>query len=94
MKNTRLSAERDSKKKGYRYRLWRHEVESIERLSRLMQRADRTLRLLDATRTAVTGLAMSPYVTAVSEQQGVEITRADVAGQEDDGYADSINIGL
>lgn len=59
-----------------------------------MQRADRTLRLLDATRTAVTGLAMSPYVTAVSEQQGVEITRADVAGQEDDGYADSINIGL
>lgn len=96
IKNTRwgILAEEGSRKNRYRYRLWLHEVESIDRLSRLMQQADRALRLLEATRTAVTGLAMSPYIRAVSEHQGVQITLSDATGRVDDASVDSgTNVG-
>lgn len=60
-------------KKRYRYRLWLHEVESIDRLSRLIQQADRAQRLLETARMAAIGLTMSPYVMAASELQGVQV---------------------
>lgn len=87
--NTRwnITNEKGPLKDGYRYRLWLHEVESVDRMAGLIQKLERARRILDTARMGLTGLALSPYVGAASSLQGVEVTLAE-RGREDTGEYD------
>lgn len=74
--------EKSKVKNGYRYRLWLHEVESVDRMAGLIQKLDRARRILDAARMGLTGLAMSPYVGAASSLQGVQVSLAETSGED------------
>lgn len=66
--------------------MWLHEVESVERMAKLIQNLERARRILDSARMGLTGLALSPYVGAVSSLQGVQVAFAEAGAVDSETY--------
>lgn len=79
MKNTLHNAQHEQEhvKQQYRWKLWRHEVQSVIELGEVIQKAEQAMRVLSAARVAATGLALSPYVRAASALEGVQVVLGD-----------------
>lgn len=90
----RITNEGSRVKDGYRYRLWLHEVESVDRMAGLIQNLDRAKRILDTARMGLTGLAMSPYVGAASSLQGVQVSLAETNAQDAMEYDGDVSHGM
>ena len=75
------------KPNSWRQQRYEHEVWAVEKNAQLIQRAERALRVVRATRAAAIGLAESPFTGATNVLQGVHVVmegRRNLSGNSED----------